>query len=165
MPLFVVGMPRSGTTLLEQMLTMHPFVAGAGEGPNLAVLAPRLFVDRKQGAKSATFDPSTTAADMDALAAKFLDSLEAHAGLAAPTGGAAAKAAARGSKGRVKYIVSKLPNHFELLGLVAKLFPGAPVLHATRDARDTILSNYQTSYQLGHRWSYNLTEATDYFAG
>ena len=51
-----------------------------------------------------------------------------------------------------RYIVSKLPNHFEMVGLIAKLFPGAPILHATRDARDVLVSNYQTNYQLGHKW-------------
>jgi hypothetical protein len=48
---------------------------------------------------------------------------------------------------QVRYVISKLPNHFELLGLIHKLFPGAPILHTTRDVRDTLLSNYQMAYQ------------------
>lgn len=52
-----------------------------------------------------------------------------------------------GGKEDVRYVISKLPNHFELLGLIHKLFPGAPILHTTRDVRDTLLSNYQMAYQ------------------
>ena len=52
-----------------------------------------------------------------------------------------------GEDDQVRYVISKLPNHFELLGLIHKLFPGAPILHTTRDVRDTLLSNYQMAYQ------------------
>jgi hypothetical protein len=53
----------------------------------------------------------------------------------------------------------------QLVGLIALAFPGAPIVHCTRDVRDTVLSNYQMNYEMGHRWSYNLTDAADYFAG
>jgi hypothetical protein len=125
-PIFVVGMPRSGSTLLEQMLAQvgvpskrlglsafaataayfsisrglksdhvspfcvgvhtcawpekHSAVAAAGEMPSLAVLSPRIFLDRKALPKGsspgATFDPSVTSADMDSLANRFMATVE-----------------------------------------------------------------------------------------
>ena len=188
-PVFVVGMPRSGTSLVEQMLSQHPGVAAAGEIPSLTSLSPRIFVkrasffdDQKGSATSssssiigATFDKSVTASHMDKLAKRFLDLLSRHARLdedltatakVASTASAFSSASPpRLASSSPRFIVSKLPNHFELIGFIAKLFPGVPVIHCTRDARDTILSNYQTNYQQGHKWSYNLTEAADYYSG
>jgi hypothetical protein len=165
---FVVGLPRSGTSLIEQMLGQHPLVAMAGEVPSLATLSPRIYVERDPATKrltKATFDPSVTVKDMDDIASAFMRELAMHADLSLPHSGGGNGTTAGGTKKDPLFLVSKLPNHFELLGFIVKLFPGARVIHATRDMRDTLLSNYQMHYQEGHRWAYNLSEAAEYAAG
>lgn len=124
------------------------------------MLAPRIFLNKTSDKPQAMVDPDLTEQDMELIGAQFLNVLRAHA-----KNGNRNKKDNDQDSTSPKYIVSKLPNHFELLGLIAKVFPNAPIIHTTRDVRDVILSNYQMNYQSGHHWSYNLTEAASYYAG
>ena len=100
----------------------------SGEVPNLALLSPRVVVDR--ATQRASVDPALTPGEMDRIAHRFLEALAKSAEWqpAGFTKGGGLEARAGGQAPHPKYVVSKLPNHFELLGLVAKLFPGAKVL-------------------------------------
>ncbi|MEQ9172364.1 MAG: tetratricopeptide repeat protein [Rhodospirillales bacterium] len=127
-PVLVVGMPRSGTTLVEQIISSHGQGAGAGELDALS----RLLPDYPQGV-----------ADLDAeqaavLAADFLK----HLG--------AGRDALR--------IVDKTPLNIFILGLAQVLMPGARVVHCVRDAKDTALSCYFTNFTQGLTWSTDLAE-------
>ncbi len=119
LPVFVLGMPRSGTSLVEQILASHSEVHGAGELPDIARLAEDLAGDGDWMEAVATLDEDRAGA----LAADYLDTLRRIAPAA----------------GRV---VNKLPMNFLYIGLIRTLFPAAPVVHCRRDARDTCLSNY-----------------------
>jgi tetratricopeptide (TPR) repeat protein len=123
LPIYIVGMPRSGTSLVEQILASHPRVHGAGELMLIPNLATRLDLEVPEGhgypARLGALEP----AQVDALGRELLDRL-----------GAMAPGAAR--------VTDKMPHNFIHLGLIAMLAPGARVIHCTRDPVDTCLSCY-----------------------
>jgi len=126
-PVFVVGMPRSGTTLVEQIISAHPQGAGAGEIDVLAGLLP----DYPDGLLNLA---PTEARD---LAAAYLSRLTA------------------GREGALR-VVDKTPFNLFRLGLVQALFPRARVIHCLRDADDTAFSCFATNFAEGHGWSTDL---------
>ena len=138
-PVFIVGMPRSGTTLCEQILAAHAQVHGAGERMAL----PRTFTALGGG------DPGTAAAvrNVAALGAAALDEAasrylaELHA--LAP------------DKTR---IVDKLPGNFHYLGLVALMLPGAKIIYCARDPRDIGLSIFTFRFHGVHAYAHDLAD-------
>lgn len=130
-PVFIVGMPRSGMTLVERMLTSHADVHGAGE---LSALG------RLVGAPINGRPPTPAALDRRAaelLADEYLDAL-AH------------------SAGDASRVSDKQPLNFVHLGWISLLLPRARVIHCTRDARDTGLSCYFRMFRDGLDWTGDL---------
>lgn len=133
---FVVGMPRSGTTLTEQILASHPGVYGAGElsGIGHAVkLLPSLAHDADSYPASVH---ELTAEALDALAQIYLEQMS--------------PAAADATR-----IIDKMPHNFQHLGLINLMFPKARIVHCIRNPMDTCLSNYFQNF------SSHYTYATD----
>ncbi len=123
-PVFIVGMPRSGTSLTEQILASHPLVAGAGELREINAIAAEMR--RSMGFPLA---PLPEPALKDAAAAYLARLTE--------IGGAA------------KRVTDKMPTNFLHLGLIARLFPNARVIHTRRDPMDSGLSCYFQNFQGG----------------
>ena len=130
LPVFVLGMPRSGTTLTEQILGSHSQVFGAGElglvGEQIARLeswerhvGSRLHYPECVGDLSR--DRST------GLAEQWLARLQAF-------------------DPQSSHVIDKLPHNFEHIGLIKLLFPNAVIFHCKREARDIAVSNYITDY-------------------
>lgn len=137
-PVFIVGMPRSGTTLVEQILASHPAVFGAGELNGI----PRL-VHEWQGGLSGAISLLTdlevmTQAVIDRAARGYLDELRAIAPASA------------------KRITDKMPLNGLHLGVIAHLFPSAHVIHCVRDPMDTCLSCYVHHFAGSNPFAYNL---------
>jgi tetratricopeptide (TPR) repeat protein len=134
-PVFVVGLPRSGTTLIEQVLAAHPAVLGAGE----LYLARNAF----EGLPATVGRPGEP-------------HVESVAWLDAPTiGRLAADYLAHLHNlddGRAARVVDKMPENYLYLGLIAALFPRATIIHCRRDLRDTALSCWMTIFQ-DLRWT------------
>jgi tetratricopeptide (TPR) repeat protein len=134
-PVFIFGLPRSGTTLLEQVLACHSQVYAAGE----LRVARRTFdaVPAAAGERGSTFDalPLLTSQAVDRLAAQHLRELAELADLARPP---------------APRIVDKLPDNYLYLGLLAVLFPRATFVHARRDLRDAALSCWMTDFRSIH---------------
>lgn len=143
-PVFIVGMPRSGTTLVEQILASHPDVFGADELTKVAELAETL------PARLATQDRyPDCAALLDAgTAAALADAYLAHIGSMA------------GGEARV---TDKMPTNFYHLGLVCAMFPNARVIHCRRDAMDVCLSNFVQIFGEAHYYSYDLSDTAAYY--
>ncbi len=116
-PVFIVGLPRSGTTLVEQIIASHPMLHGAGELPDLPRLAARVCPNAPWGAAAAIDAPASLE-----LANLYLRALR--------------DGAARG----LLRITDKSPFNFFQLAFAALLFPQARVIHCRRDARDNALS-------------------------
>ena len=124
--IFIVGMPRSGTTLVEQVLDCHPAVAAQGERRELGQIAARL------GDDPATWKPT----DVAAAAADYVQELSVGADQTMAT--------------------DKMPRNFEHLGHIAVLFPDAAIVHCTRDPRDTCLSCYFQNFVAGNEFAGDL---------
>jgi tetratricopeptide (TPR) repeat protein len=126
-PVFIVGMPRSGTTLVEQIAASHPRVHGAGEHDDLGRIAAGLAETSQaghpfpEGARTLTGEASQAAAE------RYLAAIARDAGDALR-------------------ITDKMPTNFRFLGLAARLFPRARVIHIRRDALDTCLSCYMQDF-------------------
>ncbi|MGC1305552.1 MAG: sulfotransferase, partial [Caulobacteraceae bacterium] len=130
-PVFVFGMPRSGTTLVEHILASHPRVHGAGETIHL----PDLVEAEQLGVRAATLAPE----DFTRLGRRYLDLV----GTSAPD---------------TPRIVDKAPLNFMHAGLISLMLPGARMIHCRRDPLDTCLSAYSMLFTRGHEYSYDLHE-------
>jgi len=141
-PVFIVGMPRSGTSLVEQILASHPRVFGAGERADINVISGQLT--RRLGRQYHEAVTSVETALLDELA-------EAHLHHLAELSGAADR------------VTDKMPQNFEKLGLIAQLFPAARVIHCTRDPRDTCLSIYFQRFNGTHTYAWELEDLAYYY--
>jgi tetratricopeptide (TPR) repeat protein len=128
LPVFVVGMPRSGTTLVEQILASHPDVFGAGE----------------------LLDIQQIALELPALLGTSEPYPECIAQLTDTVAGAAAErylGRLRARGGGVRCVVDKLPENYLHLGLIGLLLPRARVIHCRRDPRDVCLSCFVQDFK------------------
>ncbi len=128
-PVFIVGLPRSGTTLVEQILASHPRVHGAGE----LRLVGQLF-QTLPATLGREGDPLTCLAALDAPTIQRLS--EFHLSHLAALDG-----------GRTDRITDKFPENYLYLGLLAVLFPRATFVHCRRDLRDVAVSCWLTNFR------------------
>lgn len=144
-PVFIVGMPRSGTSLVEQILAAHRQIHGAGELNTMANVWEKTV--RILGGTSED-DPACldrlTSAQADALGRAYLEPLTALN-----------PAASR--------ITDKMPLNFLHLGLIGRLLPGARVIDCRRDPRDTCLSCYMAFFEGGNDFKYSLGSASHFY--
>jgi tetratricopeptide (TPR) repeat protein len=143
-PVFIVGMPRSGTTLIEQILASHPKVFGAGELREMANLAARVG-----GEEAATFPEVVARMSGEELRRLGASYVEAVARL---SGGA-------------ERITDKMPGNFSLAGLINLALPNARIIHARRDPRDTAFSCFSLLFAHGLEFTYDLGELGRYYRG
>jgi len=135
-PVFIIGMPRSGTSLTEQILASHPDIFGAGELPNVIRISEWLNKATGQ-AGYPLFVPHLAQQLVDDAAQQYLD----HIATLSPD-------AAR--------VVDKMPGNFMFIGLIELLFPNARIIHTRRNPLDTCLSCYFQNFSRSHPYSYDL---------
>lgn len=143
-PVFIVGMPRSGTTLVEQVLASHSAVFGAGELNDVMAIAHTLPRHAGDGASYPRCLPSLPDEVYRGFAAAYL------------------KRVRRLAPG-AKRIVDKMPQNFLHLGLIALMFPQARVIHCRRDRLDTCLSCYFQRFRDGYEYTFELDDLAYYY--
>ncbi|HXV26001.1 MAG TPA: sulfotransferase [Alphaproteobacteria bacterium] len=138
LPVFVLGMPRSGTSLVEQILASHPQVHGAGEIGHLRAALDGLQI-RPELLQPRLLESGAFARDLRRRGGDYVAGLRALDSEAAR-------------------ITDKLPNNFKLVGAIQLALPNSAIIFCRRDLRDVCLSCYQTLFMHGHAWSYDLAE-------
>jgi tetratricopeptide (TPR) repeat protein len=143
-PIFVVGMMRSGTTLVEQILSSHPAVFGAGELMDIPRIAGSLSAMLSTDVPYPQCLAQLSQEKMDELARTYLQRLESLSADAAR-------------------VVDKLPQNFRYLGLIEFLFPDAHVIHCMRDPRDTCFSIYSLDFVSGHDYAFEQSNLGSFY--
>ncbi|MGB2200475.1 MAG: tetratricopeptide repeat-containing sulfotransferase family protein [Pseudooceanicola atlanticus] len=148
-PAFILGMPRSGTTLLERMLAAHPEVSTTGERPEFGRLTDDLIRQAQLARRDLPPDQAIRAAltqdNCATIARTYLQAILPHADRAAPV------------------LIDKLPLNFWNIGMIAAVFETAPILHIRRHPLDTCLSNYMANFETGLSYSTRLDTLGQYF--
>ncbi len=146
-PIFIVGLPRSGSTLIEQILASHPQVEGTQELPDIQRIVlelqgrdPDLDHPRYPGAL-ADLSPQ----DCRALGAGYLDSTRVQR-----------------QQGR-RLFIDKMPNNFRHIGLIHLILPNATIIDARRGALACCVSNLKQLFAQGQEFSYSETDIARYY--
>ena len=138
-PIFVLGMPRSGSTLVEQILASHPQVHGAGELADLDIAVKGVLNSGDRPGPYPECVPALDGAALRSMGEAYIGRLPAVA------------------NGKIR-IVDKSPSNYLNIGLIRLILPNARIIHTTRDPIDTCVSCYSKLFASGQTFSYDLAE-------
>jgi tetratricopeptide (TPR) repeat protein len=143
-PVFVLGMPRSGTSLVEQILASHPQVYGAGELTDLDMAERTVLSESGESLRYPEYVPFLDTSALRRMGHVYVGRLPAVA------------------DGQVR-IVDKIPGNFLKIGLIRLILPNARIIHTMRDPIDTCVSCYSRLFDSGQPYSYDLAELGRYY--
>jgi tetratricopeptide (TPR) repeat protein len=138
LPVFIVGMPRSGTTLVEQILSCHADVHGAGERGEIQTIVDDISNESSTGDAYPGCLSTISSAQLDRHAEEYLATMQRLGGNA-------------------RRVIDKLPHNHRHLGLIEQLYPKARIIHCRRDSLDTCLSCFFQGFHSGHGYTHDLT--------
>ena len=144
--LFVIGLPRTGTTLIERILASHSQVFGAGELQALPQTVQKLIATRfgQQSLNAQRFVEYTLALSPDTLGRQYVE-------------------ATRPQTGGTPHFVDKLPTNYLYAGLIRRALPRARIVAVTRDPLDSCYAMYKTFFNNAYSFSYDLGELAQYY--
>ncbi|PNQ73604.1 hypothetical protein BA950_15955 [Erythrobacter sp. SAORIC-644] len=143
-PIFILGLPRAGSTLLEQILASHSQIDGTLELPNILALAHKL-----RGRKAGKSRYPQVLHDLDAdqfaeMGDRFIEDTRIH-------------------RQGAPFFIDKMPNNFRHIGLIHLILPNATIIDARRDAMDCCFSGFKQLFAEGQDFTYGLTETGRYY--
>jgi tetratricopeptide (TPR) repeat protein len=144
-PIFIVGLPRSGSTLLEQILASHPLVEGTSELPYVGRLTASLSRNQPGGLNYPEAVAELSGRHFRALGAEYLERAAVHRHSQAPR------------------FIDKMPNNFPSIGLIHLMLPNAKIIDARRHPLDACVSCYRQHFAKGQSFTYDLTEIGHYY--
>ena len=144
-PIFIVGLPRAGSTLIEQILASHSQVDGTLELPNILSLSQRL---RGRGRAEGGAYPGNlhdlTADQLEALGRDYIDGTRIH-------------------RQGARFFTDKMPNNFRHIGLIKLILPNAKIIDARREPMGCCFSGYKQLFAEGQEFTYGLEELGRYY--
>ncbi|WP_020399681.1 tetratricopeptide repeat-containing sulfotransferase family protein [Kordiimonas gwangyangensis] len=145
-PIFIVGLPRAGSTLLEQILASHSMVEGTQELPEVISLSRRLGGKKHPSDRSLYPDmlADLGAGDIRALGEEYIDRTRRYR-----TG--------------TPFFIDKMPNNFEHIGLIHLMLPNAKIIDARRHPLACCFSGFKQYFARGQRFSYSLSDIGGYY--
>ncbi len=147
-PIFILGMPRAGSTLIEQILASHSAIEGTMELPDIPALARRLG-GGKPGSDVSAYPEclgAMSAAELRALGEDYLERTRIQRKTDRP------------------FFIDKMPNNWAHVGLIRLILPNAKIIDARRHPLDCCLSNFKQHYARGQGFSYSLAGMGHYYA-
>ncbi|MAN45338.1 MAG: tetratricopeptide repeat protein [Alphaproteobacteria bacterium] len=147
-PIFILGLPRAGSTLIEQVLASHPQVDGTLELPNILSLAHRLR-GRKQLTDRERYPRvlhELSAKDLKALGEEYIETTRIH-------------------RQGAPFFTDKMPNNFRHIGLIHLILPNARIIDARRNPMDCCWSGYKQLFAEGQEFTYSLDDIGHYYRG
>ena len=144
-PIFILGMPRSGSTLIEQILASHSMVEGAGELPYVVMLSSSLGRQRSDGLRYPEVMSELNETQFDALGNAYIYHSSAHRRLTLPC------------------FTDKMPANFSHVGLIKMILPSAKIIDARRHPMATCVANFRQLYAQGKNQTYDLIEFAEYY--
>ena len=145
-PIFILGLPRAGSTLIEQILASHSMIDGTLELPNILSMAQSLRGDDIYG-KLGNYPKSMqslTLEEREAFGQKFIDDTKMH-------------------RKKAPFFTDKMPNNFRHIGLIHLIMPNAKIIDARRYPLDCCFSMFKQLFAQGQEFSYGLAEAGSYY--
>ncbi|KCZ89877.1 tetratricopeptide repeat-containing sulfotransferase family protein [Hyphomonas jannaschiana] len=145
-PIFIVGLPRAGSTLIEQILASHPQVDGTLELPNILSLAHRLrgrsqITDRDRYPRILH---EMSAEDLCALGEDYIENTRIH-------------------RQGAPFFTDKMPNNFRHIGLIHLILPNAKIIDARRNPMDCCWSGFKQLFAEGQEFTYSLDDIGHYY--
>ena len=147
-PIFIVGLPRAGSTLIEQILASHSQIDGTLELPNILSLAHRLRGKRRSVSSGSTYPKNLydlSGAELAQMGLDFIEETQLHR-QSAPS------------------FTDKMPNNFRHIGLIHLILPNAKIIDARRDPMDCCFSGFKQLFAQGQEFTYGLEEIGRYYA-
>ena len=144
-PILIVGLPRSGSTLIEQILASHSQVEGTSELPILGNLAQSIGQHRTDGIKYPRAIVDLRNKDLHAYGQQYIDEAQRHRITNKP------------------FFTDKLPNNFSLIGLLSLILPNAKVINARRHPFDSCLGAYKQLFSKGQNFTYDMLDLAHYY--
>jgi tetratricopeptide (TPR) repeat protein len=146
-PIFIVGMPRAGSTLLEQILASHSGVEGTMELPNIMAMAAKLGGKRTAGQEWAYPDvlAHLSAAESRALGEQYIEQTRIQ------------------RKSNRPFFIDKMPNNFLHIGLIRLILPRAKIIDARRHPMACCFSSFKQNFAQGQRYTYSLEHLGRYY--
>ncbi|GMM92541.1 tetratricopeptide repeat-containing sulfotransferase family protein [Qipengyuania sp. MTN3-11] len=144
-PIFILGLPRAGSTLLEQILASHSQIDGTLELPNILALAHRLRGRKAGKSRYPQVLQDLSPDELEKLGLQFLEDTRIH-------------------RQDAPFFIDKMPNNFRHIGLIHLILPNATIIDARRAPMDCCFSGFKQLFAEGQDFTYGLTEIGRYYA-
>jgi hypothetical protein len=145
-PIFIIGMPRAGSTLIEQILSSHSTIEGTSELPYLPSLTRRLERDEPSGIPYPELLAKLDNAKIRELGEEYLRNAAPH------------------RKSDRRFFIDKLPNNWMNIGFLRTILPNAKIIDARRHPLDCCFSNFKQNFARGQAFSYSLEDLGHYYS-
>jgi hypothetical protein len=142
-PIFIVGLPRSGSTLIEQILASHSLVEGTAELPDVSRAIGSL-AKQFPGVNYPEAARRLDAAGWERLGQSYLERTERH-------------------RHGLPFFTDKMPNNFAAIGLIHQMLPNAKIIDARRHPLDSCFGTYKQHFARGQTFSYDLMEIGEFY--